>query len=262
MRRIGLLVLVALLAGCTGTSTGQVPATSGPVPASEVEPPSLRVEEVAGGLEHGWDIGFLPDGQVLVTERPGKLALLSSTRPGARVTQVKADFSDVLVAGEGGVLGMVVQPDFKITRQFVTCQDHQENGRAVDIRLVRWQLSDDGTSATRVGVLLAGLPVNQSGRHSGCRPTIAPDGSLLVGTGDTAQAAISQDRTKLGGKVLRISLADGSPAQGNPFANATNPNERLVYTYGHRNVQESPYAPDRARSSPPSTARTRTTRST
>ncbi|MFD1049701.1 PQQ-dependent sugar dehydrogenase, partial [Kibdelosporangium lantanae] len=52
-----------------------------------------------------------------------------------------------------------------------------------------------------------------------------------------AQAAISQDRTKLGGKVLRISLADGSPAQGNPFANATNPNERLVYTYGHRNVQ-------------------------
>jgi glucose/arabinose dehydrogenase len=237
MRRVGVLVLVALLAGCGGTSTGQVPTSPGPTKASEVEPPSLKVEEVAGGLEHGWDIGFLPDGQVLVTERPGKLALVSSTRPGAGVTQVKADFSDVLVAGEGGVLGLVVQPDFKITRQFVTCQDHQENGRAVDIRLVRWQLSDDGTSATRVGVLLAGLPVNQSGRHSGCRPTIGPDGALLVGTGDTAQATISQDRTKLGGKVLRVNLADGSPAQGNPFINSPNPNEQRVYTYGHRNVQ-------------------------
>src|SRR4051812_33027171 len=71
MRRVGVLVLVALLAGCGGTSTGQVPTSPGPTKASEVKPPSLKVEEVAGGLEHGWDIGFLPDGQVLVTERPG-----------------------------------------------------------------------------------------------------------------------------------------------------------------------------------------------
>jgi len=122
------------------------------------------------------------------------------------------------VAGEGGLLGMVVQPDFKVTHQFVTCQTHQENGRAVDIRLVRWQLADDGKSATKVGVLLSGLPVNQSGRHSGCRPTIAADGALLVGTGDTATADVSQDRTKLGGKVLRLNLADGGPAKGNPSA--------------------------------------------
>jgi glucose/arabinose dehydrogenase len=238
MRRIGLLVLVGLLSGCTSTSAGQVPAVSGSATkASEAKSPGLNVETVVEGLEHGWDIGFLPDGQVLVTERPGKLALLSSSKPGATVTQVQADFSDVLVAGEGGLLGMVLQPDFKITRQFITCQDHQENGKAVDIRLVRWQLAEDGRSAKRVGVLLSGLPVNQSGRHSGCRPTIAADGALLVGTGDTATANVSQDRTKLGGKVLRLNLADGSPAQGNPFANSSNPNERRVYTYGHRNVQ-------------------------
>jgi len=96
MRRIALLVLIGLTAGCTGTSTGQVPGLSTTTQASEVKSPGLNVETVAGGLEHGWDIGFLPDGQVLVTQRPGKLALLSSSRPGATVTQVQADFSDVL----------------------------------------------------------------------------------------------------------------------------------------------------------------------
>jgi glucose/arabinose dehydrogenase len=240
MRRIGMfLAMGAAVAGCSATSSGQVPAPTGTATtsASQARSPGLKIEEVAGGLEHGWDIGFLPDGQVLVSQRPGKLALLSSSRPGATVTQVQADFSDVLVAGEGGLLGLVVQPDFKVTRQFVTCQDHQDNGRAVDIRLVRWQLAEDGRSATRVGVLLAGLPVNQSGRHSGCRPTIAADGALLVGTGDTAKPAISQDRTSLGGKVLRVNLRDGSPAQGNPFLSSANANEQRVYTYGHRNVQ-------------------------
>ncbi|MEV4310685.1 PQQ-dependent sugar dehydrogenase [Actinocrispum sp. NPDC049592] len=240
MRRIGMFLLIgAAVAGCSSTSTGQVPVPSGTAttPASQAKAPGLKVEEVASGLQHGWDIGFLPDGQVLVTQRPGKLALLSSSKPGATVTQVQADFSDVLVAGEGGLLGMVIQPDFKTTRQFITCQDHQENGKAVDIRLVRWQLSDDGRSATKIGPLLTGLPVNQSGRHSGCRPAIAADGALLVGTGDTAKPAISQDRTSLGGKVLRLNLRDGSPASGNPFLSSKNPNEQRVYTYGHRNVQ-------------------------
>jgi glucose/arabinose dehydrogenase len=240
MRRIGVVLVVsAAVAGCSATSTGQVPApaSGSPAPASEAKAPGLKVEQVAEGLEHGWDIGFLPDGKVLVTQRTGKLALLSSARPGASVTQVQADFSDVQVRGEGGLLGMVIQPDFITTRQFVTCQTHQENGTPVDIRLIRWQLSDDGRSAQRVGVLLSGLPVASSGRHSGCRPTIAADGALLVGTGDTAVGKYSQDRTNLGGKVLRLSLATGGPAPDNPFIGSRNPNEQRVYTYGHRNVQ-------------------------
>jgi glucose/arabinose dehydrogenase len=230
MRRIGLLlVLGAAIAGCSTSAGGTAP--------TRVQAPGLHVEQVAAGLEHGWDIGFLPDGKVLVTQRPGKLALLSSSQPGATVTQVQADFSDVLVQGEGGLLGMVVQPDFKVTHQFITCQTYQQNGKAVDIRLVRWQLSDDGQSANRVGVLLSGLPVNPSGRHSGCRPTIAADGALLVGTGDTAVGKYSQDRTSLGGKVLRLALSTGDAARGNPFLNSPNANERRIYTYGHRNVQ-------------------------
>jgi glucose/arabinose dehydrogenase len=85
--------------------------------------------------------------------------------------------------------------------------------------------------------LRTGLPVNPSGRHSGCRPVLAADGALLVGTGDTAQAAISQDKTQLGGKVLRLDLRTGGPAKGNPFIDDPNPKTRLIYNYGHRNVQ-------------------------
>jgi glucose/arabinose dehydrogenase len=150
---------------------------------------------------------------------------------------VDADLSDVMVRGEGGLLGMVVHPDFATSRLFTTCQTHQESGAPVDVRLVTWRLSDDERSATVVRTLLSGLPVATSGRHSGCRPAIAADGALLVGTGDTAQAAVPQDRTVLGGKVLRLDLATGRPLPDNPFIAASDPRERYVYSYGHRNVQ-------------------------
>jgi glucose/arabinose dehydrogenase len=236
MRLVSLLVLaVAAVSACsTSAGVGQVPSgSSGGVTApSTANTPGFTVEQVAGGLEHGWDIGFLPDGKVLISERIGRFTLLSSNKPGATATRLKADLSDVMVEGEGGLLGMVIHPDFRVTRQFTTCLDHKENGRAKDIRLVTWQLSDDETSATRVKNLLTGLPINPSGRHSGCRPTLAADGALLVGTGDTASdPRISQDRNRLGGKVLRINLATGTPATDNPFPGSP------IYTYGHRNVQ-------------------------
>jgi len=215
-------------AGATGT------ATSAPSSAAS---PQLRVEKVAGGLEHGWDVGFLPDGRLLVTERPARLVVLSSGRPGATVTRVEADLSDVQVRGEGGLMGLVVHPDFATTHRFTTCQTHTEGGAPIDIRLVTWRLADDGRSATRERDLLTGLPLAAGGRHSGCRPTLAADGALLVGTGDTASAAVAQDRGSLGGKVLRLDLTTGAPAAGNPFASAADPKERYVWTYGHRNVQ-------------------------
>ncbi|RSM73499.1 PQQ-dependent sugar dehydrogenase [Kibdelosporangium aridum] len=243
MRRIGvLLVTLTALSACTESSAGRVPPPTGagngqPSTPQEAQAPAMKIETVAGDLEHGWDIGFLPDGKVLVSQRPGKLALLSSTQPGATVTQVQADFSDVLAVGEGGLMGMVLDPDFATNREFITCQTYKENGQAVDVRLIRWRLSPDGQSAQRVNVMLSGLPVARGGRHSGCRPTIAPDGALLVGTGDTARPAYPQDRTNLGGKVLRLDVKTGGPAPGNPFASSQNPNEQRVYTYGHRNVQ-------------------------
>ena len=219
MRAVALLVVgVLALTGCTGQPRPQ---------------PTLRVEVVADQLEHPWDIGFLPDGSALVTQRPGRLVLLShGVRP------VRVDLTDVYAEGEGGLMGLVIHPDFAHNRRFITCQTHQVNGQPVDIRVVAWQLSPDGASAWPAGPpLVTGMPLNPSGRHSGCRPAVGEDGSLLVGTGDTARASVAQDRSKLGGKVLRMDINTGAPLPGNPFLASRNPAERLIYTYGHRNVQ-------------------------
>lgn len=197
--------------------------------------PALAVEQVVGGLEHGWDVGFLPDGRALVTERPARISLVSSLRAGARRTVVRADLEDVFVAGEGGLMGMVVHPDFASSREFTTCQTYQDGG-PVDVRLVTWQLSADGGSARRVRILLSGLPLS-TGRHSGCRPEIAADGALLVGTGDVARGSVPQDLTSLGGKVLRLDLTTGKPLPDNPFAGAADARQRYVLSFGHRNIQ-------------------------
>ena len=223
-------------------------ATSGGTPSSAAsagdtdtvppmaEPPAWRVEVVTDEIEHGWDIGFLPDGGALVTERAGRLTHLSSTLPGAEVTRVRADLDDVFASGEGGLLGMVVHPDFATSREFTTCLNHGPDGEPVDIRLVTWRLSEDNASAERVRDLLTGLPTG-GGRHSGCRPTVDADGLLVVGTGDTAEGSLPQDLTSLGGKVLRLDLRTGEPAPDNPFVDAADERQRYVMSYGHRNLQ-------------------------
>ena len=245
------LLATATLAACSGDdsvdSVGEVPSTATGTASGSPEPtpspaprstavPDLAVEVVAEGFEHGWDIGFLPDGRALVTERPGRISLVSGLREGAERTEVRADLDDVFVQGEGGLMGMVVHPDFASSRLFTTCQTHEEDGDPDDIRLVTWRLAADGSSAERVRDLLTGLPIS-SGRHSGCRPEIAADGALLVGTGDVARGRLPQDRTSLGGKVLRLDLESGDPLPDNPFASSSNRRERYVYSYGHRNIQ-------------------------
>lgn len=221
-------------ASSTQTSEPGSAATS-TVPAVG-QAPALSVEVVTDQIEHGWDIGFLPDGGALVTERGGRLTHLSTTAAGATVTRVQADLSAVFASGEGGLLGMVIHPDFATSREFTTCQNHQEDGRPVDIRLVTWRLSPDNAVAERVRDLLTGIPTG-TGRHSGCRPTIGADGYLVVGTGDIAQGALPQDLTSLGGKVLRLDLATGEPAPDNPFAEAADVAQRYVASFGHRNIQ-------------------------
>lgn len=217
------------------SSSSSVAVSSRPAPRSTAVP-DLAVEVVASGFEHGWDIGFLPDGKALVTERPGRIALVSGLRAGATRTPVRADLGDLYVNSEGGLMGLVVHPDFATSRQFTTCQTHQEGGRPVDIRLVTWRLSADGASAARVRDLLTGLPLS-TGRHSGCRPTLDAGGALVVGTGDTAVGSLPQDLTSLGGKTIRLDLQTGKPLPDNPFIGAANVKQRYVQTYGHRNVQ-------------------------
>jgi glucose/arabinose dehydrogenase len=219
---------VLLLAGCTA---GSDPA-SRPTGSSGVR---LRVDVVADGLDHPWDVAQAPDGTLLVDERPGGL---TAVLPDGTVQQVEADFADLYAAGETGLMGLVLDPAFADSRRFYTCAGRQQAAGS-SIAVVAWTMSADWTAAERVAdPLVGGIPVNQaSGRHGGCRLRFDPDGLLLIGTGDNAHGTNPQDLGSLAGKVLRVNAANGLPAPGNPFADRDDPQSGYIWSYGHRNVQ-------------------------
>jgi glucose/arabinose dehydrogenase len=227
-RRLWPLATVLLLAACGATASAQ----SAP---STAEAPALRVEVLAGGLDHPWDVALAPDGTLLLDERSGGF---TAVLPDGTVQPVEADFDDLFVRGETGLMGLVLDPDFDTNRRFLTCQGVQEDGGA-EVQVIAWTVDEEWTSASRVAdPLLGGIPVNQqTGRHGGCRLRFDPSGALLVGTGDNAVGTNAQDLTSLAGKVLRIDPATGGPAPGNPLADAPDPRTRLIFSWGHRNVQ-------------------------
>ena len=235
-RPVGLLTTGLLLTGCSvaGTSAdGAVPRpASGSPPAGT---PELRVDVVADGLDHPWDVAQAPDGTLLVDERSGGL---TAVRPDGSVTTVEADFGDLYARGETGLTGLTLDPAFGASRRFYTCQGVRD-GADPSVAVIAWTVDPDWTVATRTAdPLLGGIAASEtSGRHGGCRLRFAPDGALLVSAGDATIGSQPQDLAALGGKVLRIDAATGRPAPGNPFAERPEPASAFVWTYGHRNVQ-------------------------
>eukprot|EP01133_Synstelium_polycarpum_P021669 gene21669-26031_t len=187
--------------------------------------PQLSVTTLVDGLDHPWDVVAAPDGAILTGQRSGGFFV----RRGDKTTgPVAADLSDLYAQSETGLMGIALARDFAQSRTLYTCQGFSAGG-VTDVRVIAWTVDAGWTALTRTGTVLPGIPVS-SGRHGGCRILAAQDGTLFVGTGDTATPSVPQDPNSLGGKVLHIN-ADGTPAAGNP--NASSP----VYTLGHRNVQ-------------------------
>ncbi|MDI9916682.1 PQQ-dependent sugar dehydrogenase [Rhodococcus sp. IEGM 1379] len=187
--------------------------------------PDLSVTTVMEGLDHPWDVVAAPDGAVLTGQRSGGFFV---RRGNGSTGPVSANLSDLYVKSETGLMGMALARDFGQSRILYTCQGFQGGG-ITDIRIAAWTVDAGWTALTRTGTVLTGIPV-EAGRHGGCRILAAQDGTLFVGTGDTARPTVPQDPTSLGGKVLHIN-ADGTPAAGT--INPSSP----VYTLGHRNVQ-------------------------
>jgi glucose/arabinose dehydrogenase len=221
MRTLAGLIALALLAGCTEAGVADPPpASPGTPPAGSstvAAAPALDVSIVADGFDHAWDVVQAADGTLLVDERAGGF---TAVLPDGTVREVAADFDDLFADGETGLMGLALDPGFEDNRRFYSCQGSQDG----EIVVLGWTMAPDWGSATRVAdPLVGGLPLNErSGRHGGCRLTFAPDGTLLVGTGDTAEGTVAQDPRSPGGKVLRVDPATG---------------ERQLWTLGHRNVQ-------------------------
>jgi glucose/arabinose dehydrogenase len=185
----------------------------------------LDVTPLISGLTNPWDIAWLPNQTVLVTERPGRLNVYVDGVGSAPFT-IAPD--DLVANGEGGMLGLEVDPDFANNGYVYVCMA-SDAGAATDVRLVRYELqTPNGDALVERTDIVTGMPYS-SGRHSGCRPRFGPDGYLWLGTGDAAIGTTPQDDDSLGGKVLRIDR-NGNAAPDNPSG-------RRWFSKGHRNIQ-------------------------
>lgn len=236
--------LLLLLPACTNgpdrsaeaptsdTPSPRAPLVPVPPPADDDpgEPPvvtGLGVASRITGFDRPWDLQFLPDGTPLVTERPGRIAAVID---GRRV--VVADVPGVLARGEGGLMGLALDPQFPQNRRIYVCYAHGEGGAVSDVRVARFRLAEDLGSLTEPTTIVSGIPAGAGNRHLGCRLAVGPDGLLWITTGDAVQPSAPQDPTSLAGKVLRATLG-GDPAPDNP-GGAWDP---FVYSLGHRNAQ-------------------------
>lgn len=185
-----------------------------PADTPDERPP---IEVIASDLNIPWEIVFLPDGGMMVTERPGRVLLI---HPDLKIIEI----SGVTHVGEGGLMGMVLHPDFA-TNKYVYLYYTTTTDGALANRVSRYTM--DGSRFTDETVVLSGIAGARN--HDGGRIAFGPDGYLYVTTGDAQNEGTAQDTNSLNGKILRIT-DEGNIPSDNPFGNA-------VYSMGHRNPQ-------------------------
>ncbi|MDM0111943.1 PQQ-dependent sugar dehydrogenase [Variovorax sp. J22R133] len=228
--------------GSTPTSSTPTPASTPAPPGSTPSPPSvpvgLRLVEVATDLNSPWGMAFLPDGHMLITERGGQLRLRKADgTPESGVNDFISGVPAVLVAGQGGLLDVAVDPAFATNRRIYLSFAQGSatlNGTAV----ARAELNLATRTLENVTVIFQQLPKVDSTAHFGSRLVFDRNGYLYVTLGErltNEQRVFAQDLTRGNGKVMRITT-DGAPAPGNPFA-ATPGAQAAIWSYGHRNPQ-------------------------
>ena len=175
-------------------------------------------EVVAQNLDIPWEIAFLQSGDLLVTERSGKLLKIGSE------TKVIKEIEGVRHVGEGGLLGLTLHPNFSVNN-FIYLYSTTQDSNGISNRVERYRFSNDTLSERKVIL----EKIKGSSNHDGGRIAFGPDGYLYITTGDAETPNLAQDKNSLNGKILRIK-DDGGIPEDNPFGNA-------VYSLGHRNPQ-------------------------
>ncbi|WP_293367897.1 PQQ-dependent sugar dehydrogenase [Nevskia sp.] len=221
------IALATLLTACA-LPAAQDPAVAAPVAASALP---YRLKVVAEGLEFPWGLAFLPDGRMLVTERPGRLRIVAADGSlSPPVTGVPAVFAQ----RQGGLLDVVLDPGFA-ANQFVYLSYAEADAFGMaGTAVARGKLV--GNALTAVEVIYRQMPKAEGGLHFGSRLVFAPDGTLFVTQGDRY---IHKDGAQLldngYGKTVRIN-SNGSIPLDNPFVNTPGAQPE-IWSYGHRNMQ-------------------------
>lgn len=225
------LALLAAAAALVAPARAETFETSaGPVEVSPVGPV----------FENPWAVAFLPDfaqtGALLVTERPGRLVLV--TRDGARVI---GGLPDIYAEGQGGLLDVALSPDFAQTGLLHLTYSAPAEGGGADTHVARARLDREAGRLEDLEVVLAMQTHETGGRHFGSRLAHAPDGTLFVTMGERGNRPSAQDPEVANGKVHRI-FPDGRIPQDNPFAQGGG--LASVWSLGHRNPQGAAVDPE------------------
>ncbi|MGS7254064.1 PQQ-dependent sugar dehydrogenase [Pseudomonas anuradhapurensis] len=194
---------------------------------------SLTVNTVADGLRHPWALAFLPGGKdMLVTERAGNLRLVNAEgKVGAPISGVPKVWAE----GQGGLLDVVLSPDFAKDRTvYLSYAEEGSDGNA-GTAVGRGQLSSDRARLENFTVIFRQQPKLSVGNHFGSRLVFDRDGYLFITLGENNQRPTAQDLDKLQGKIVRI-LPDGEVPRDNPFVGRDNVRPE-IWSYGHRNPQ-------------------------
>ena len=245
LRWVGSGAALGVLAGLAGCD-GAPPETPGP-PSAEQRAPGLRtkaheperdsdrrpvrargsprVETVVTGLDTPWEIAFLPDGRALVTERPGRVRLLSRDGELRREPVAEPEVAEI---GEGGLLGLAVDPRFASNR-FVYLYGTTRD----DIEILRYRL--DGEELVDATKILDGIDVGPI--HDSGRLRFGPDERLYINTGDAGNPRLAQNRQSVNGKTLRMEPEAYRGQGGRPE----------IFTLGHRNGQGLDWQPSSGR---------------
>jgi aldose sugar dehydrogenase len=232
MKRPALFILLSLSIATSMFCKKSTSPDEGPEPPSG--PVEIKDSVITGNLSHPWEILWGPDNFIWITERGGKITRLN---PATGAKSVVITITEVEAKGEGGLLGMVLHPNFSTTPQvFVTY--NYDGGSGYREKVVRYTYN----GSTLINPVTVIDDIGASDIHNGSRLVISPDLKLFISTGDAANAATAQNVSSRNGKILRLNL-DGSVPADNPVAG--NP----YWSWGHRNPQGLVFANNKLYSS-------------
>jgi glucose/arabinose dehydrogenase len=208
--------------------------TRAPQPARQT---TVQAQTVATGLTHPWALEFLPDGRMLITEKPGRMRIVDAK---GKLSEPVSGLPAVVAQGQGGLLDVALDPDYaKNGLIYWSYSEPREGGNGTAV--ARGRLVTSGQPRVEnVQVIFRQQPTFASSMHFGSRLVFARDGALFIALGERSfpQARVkAQDLDNTFGKVVRI-RPDGSIPKDNPFLARANARPE-IWSYGHRNLQSA-----------------------
>ena len=217
------IALTILVGSCSGSQNNQ------PNPASPPGAQKFRVDTLLTGLQNPWAVAFLPGGDMLITERPGRILRFN---PGSGTATPLTGVPTVVAKNQGGMLDLVLHPNYAQNGWIYFTYSRPFSGGS-NTALSRAKLN--GTQLTDFEVLFQAQPASSRVHHYGSRIAFDNDGYLYLSVGDRGEMHQAQQLSNHCGKVLRL-RDDGTVPPDNPFVDSTGALPE-IYSYGHRNIQ-------------------------